>query len=747
MSKIQNALIPSFLKRLDFWLLTHKPHIWRTRGHFVVFYGTITAVLFFIFGLVYPFSLFELQERLSYSSNVNVAFTVMSFFLVLGGLFLWWFSIQKYAYKRTNLKHFFIEIGIYTVGCFTLWTVLLAFSMGFDYKKCNLLEKNTPEDKEWFNQHSFPEFGYMPHVDPNKLADLNKYFSNGEKLIAIQWNRAKSTEPYRQYTDNKYYSFIDEGFQTHLHSLDWEYKTLIKNPLPPQYKKVSDYVNLLIGNDSLRLSVVKSLEHVRQNEDENIVVEHSPSSEHNYELLFDKIIAGLDYNGIVELTENTYPRFYHHINFASHGNSFLNRQVSDWTNQRTFLESLNPQELIVYKDYLSNLFEYYKDYRSKVHAIKQLQYVAYQSFFNHTDREVKDSLDIDEYNLPPPPPDNAPIGNEYNNAIAGERLKTLLTFFDLDSKKKYVYFLAKMDDDVYFKNTNHPIAPQIVDKTYSTLKATSLDSLLLYDYYYLNIKNYSNYRAFFTNAYTDYVAKKYTLQDFDRLHNLLTVNGFPEEPSSQLIGQQASYKDSKLQKIALLFYSEKYRKAINDLEDQRNSVKNSLAFKWSPFSVLYCLLAALVFYVMTLSTGIQFWISVFLSGLYWAIMLFFSELARMRRYSERDFNNTSSLPFYFMLIHVFIFSVLILYLLNRKYQAQRAHLVVNTVLISGVGSVMATTIYWLETIKDWYYSRNNPSMNDVDTIRIISNVLLGAILLYGVIAWLFKRHLTYPKKR
>ncbi len=196
--KIQNSLVPSFLKRLDFWLLTHKPHIWRTKGHFVLFYGIIAALFFFIMGLIYPFTLFQLQERFSHSTNVEFAFTVMSFFLVLGSVFLWWFSIQKYAYKRTNTKHFLMEIGIYALSIFTLWSVFWAFSFGFDYKKSFLLEKNALEDKEWFSKHRFSKFGYMPHVDPNKLLDLNKYFENGEKLIALQWQREEITQKNRQ---------------------------------------------------------------------------------------------------------------------------------------------------------------------------------------------------------------------------------------------------------------------------------------------------------------------------------------------------------------------------------------------------------------------------------------------------------------------------------------------------------------------------------------------------------------------
>jgi hypothetical protein len=729
LSKIQDFLVPAFLKRLDFWLLTYKPHIWRTKGHFVLFYGTIAAIFFFIMGLIYPYTLFDLQGRYSHSTDVEFSFTVMSFFLVLGGVFLWWFSIQKYAYKRTDVKHFFIEIGIYGVGLFTLWTVFWAFTLGFDYKKCFLLEKNKIEDKEWFNTQSFPEFGYMPHVDPNKLLDLNKYFANGEKLIAIQCQREENTRSHRVLSNDKLYSFIDADFQSKLGSLDWEFKTLTnKTILPPQYKKLSDYVNVLIGNDSIRIPIVDALKRAYQDE------ETQANFDENYERLFDKIITGLDYNSLVELTENTYPRFYHHINYSSESASFLNSQMQDWSDQRAFLESLNPQELATYKKYLTDLFEDYKSYHNEINSINQLQSIVCQKFISQMAVNTKALLGISEYENYPPSPDDVYIANHDKNALAAEKLKKIIALFDLDSQKKYVEWLRKIDGTKPYRISN-PINNQMLDNAYSTLKANSLDSLMLYDYYHLGIKNYNSYRAFFTNAYTDYAVKKRTAQDFDRLHNLLAVNGFPDETPQ--------YKNSKLQKIALLFYSEKYRKANQDLENQRHRVKEMQAYLWSPFSLLYCLLGAIVFYVITLSTGIQFWASSFISGLYWALMLFLSQLFRWGHGS-----NSLSLPFNFMLVHIVLFVILIVFLLKDKVQWQRAHWIVNAVLLSGLGSVLAAAIYWESRIRDLYYhSESHNTMQTVDTIRVISNVLLVAILFYGVIAWLFKRHLTYPKKR
>ena len=242
LSKIQDRLIPSFLKRLDFWLMTHKPHIWRTKGHFVAFYAAIVSAVFFVVGLIWPYTLFNLQELRGQASDILFPFGVMSFFLVLGGIFLWWFSIQKYAYRRTNIQYFLTEVGIYALSIFALWTVFLAFTLGFEYKRCFMLEKNAQSDKDWFNSQHFSDFGYMPHVDPNKLTNLSPYFANGEKLIALQQKRAVDAFKFKQNLDKKRYVFADDDIGSNLRNPNWELQTIYNQTvIPPQYKQPSAF--------------------------------------------------------------------------------------------------------------------------------------------------------------------------------------------------------------------------------------------------------------------------------------------------------------------------------------------------------------------------------------------------------------------------------------------------------------------------------------------------------------------------
>lgn len=727
LSKIQNFLIPSFLKRLDFWLMTHKPHVWRTRGHFVVFYGAIIALLFFLLGLLYPQTLYQLSDEGRKGTSITEIISILSFILAIGGIFFWWYSIQKFPYKRTSVVHFFVEIGIYTLGLFTMWSIVWAFLFGFFYKRSFLLEKNTAEDKEWFYQNDFQNFGYMPHVQENKLNDLNTYFVNGEKLIAIQDKREKNVENERTHFNN-----IDEGFKdrnqgTGLSNLDWEIKTsFATNKLPPQYLSYSNYFNAVIGNDSLRIA------------------ERKKQKIADDELFFDFFMSNMNYEKIVETTTNTYARYYHHINFTEKANSLLNKQVRDWVVYTEFLESLNQKEKKVYVDLLKELHVYYKDYDSIMVSIKQPLLVAYSAYVR---REVEknnvvdhySSYDVEGYDAVSDNSSSIEFGNSDMNIIASEKYEKALLKMDKNSAAKFNLYLNKCDEQFTNKNIKEKNIAPLLDNTYAILKPNQMDSLLFFDYYFLGFKNRDAYSAFYTKAYVDYVCqKKYVASDFTRLHNLLIINGFKDKTPQ--------YLTSNVQKIELLQYAEEYKIANDHLESFRKNYFNQKLLLWSPFSLVYCLLIALVFYIMTLSTSTQFWIASFISAIYGIAMVSISQIFRFKMFYSSK-NAEYNLCFILMIIHIILFFLLILNLYVSKHQWQHAQIRINTIVISGLGACLAASIYWQEKIKSDLQATDNYIYSEYFYIKITTNVFLVTILIYGLIAWLFKRHLTYPKKK
>jgi hypothetical protein len=707
-------------------LMTHKPHVWRTRGHFVVFYSIIIALLFFLFGLMYPQTLYQLSNEGRKGTNITILINILCFLLALGGVFGWWFSIQKFPYKRTSVIHFFIEVGIYTLGLFALWSVVWAFMFGFFYKRSYQLEKNTAEDKAWFYQNDFQNFGYMPHQQDDKLNNLNNYFSRGEKLIDIQDKREVQTRNERDYFNSIDESFEDRNQGTRLSNLDWEFKTNFNNnKLPPQYLGYSNYFNAVVGKDSLRIAERKR----QKNPDD--------------ELFFDSFMPIMNYDKIVEATTNTYARYYHHIDFSDKANSLLNKQVKEWEAYSVFLESLNQEERKIYIDLLKELHLYYKDYDSIMVSIKQPLLVAYSDYvrrqYEHNGGINYDRThDVNSYDIISDNQNSVDFGNSDMNTIAGEKYDKALSKMDKNSASRFNLYLSNCEAQFSKKNIKDKNIASILDNTYTTLKPNQLDSLLLFDYYYLNLKNYDSYSAFFTKAYVDYVCMKYTNADFDRLHNLLIVNGF-EDKTPQ-------YLTSKIQKIELLQYADEYKIANNELESFRKNFANQRLLLWSPFSLVYCLLIALVFYILTLSTSTQFWISSFISGIYGIIMVSVFEIFRFKVYDSSK-NSTYNLYYSFMMVHVVLFLILIISLYLSKHQWQKAHIRINTLVISGLGATLSASLFWQDLLREAMIADNNFKYSEFFYIKITTNVFLIAILIYGIIAWLFKRHLTYPKKK
>ncbi len=251
LSKIQNFLIPSFLKRLDFWLLTHKPHIWRTRGHFVVFYCLIAAFLLYFLGKMYPQNFADFYDG-DYVKNNSVVLYLKSFLAFTSvGIIMWWYSIQKFSYLRTNFLHFLTEIGIYTLGICSISLFIFSFDHGYSYRQAFQLEKNSREDSLWIVDNGLFCYGYMPHFQPNKESNLAEYFKKGENLDAMLYNRQAIVFNILKdevKDNNDYISTSSTDAFSYSH---WEYPKNQKNyTRPPQYQVPADYVNKILTNDT-----------------------------------------------------------------------------------------------------------------------------------------------------------------------------------------------------------------------------------------------------------------------------------------------------------------------------------------------------------------------------------------------------------------------------------------------------------------------------------------------------------------
>jgi hypothetical protein len=752
LSKIQDFLIPNFLKRLDFWLMTHKPHVWRTRGHFVLFYCLIAALIMYICGKFYPQNFADFYDSDYIRNNSLVGYLIFFLCFTSVGITLWWWhSIQKFGYKRTNVLHFLIEVGIYTLGLFSISLFVFGFSKGFHYRQAFQLEKNSREDSIWVVKNDFFQYGYMPHFYPNKEVNFKEYFKQGEALSqkmkfreGIVYNILKAEDT----TSNDI--ILNEEF-----TRDYDYKRRVETPSdafsyshweypknekiysrPPQYKQPADYVNKILSNDTFWKQEEKRLKFKE------------------YDNASREILTDMTYDEISNLVDEVYPKYFHRINYFNQTQTTSRSLLEIWILKRQFLESLSNQEIKLYKEYLTWLKGNFALYAPQ--PILNFEKNAARGFYlkrNSTGYTVKGKEDYFEIL-------NGECYEYFDDdkgELAGEKLLKLLEKLDVESFKKYLKYLN--DSNYYEKlleNKKNPFYPSLCKNYYKNYTPkTQIDSLYHYDYYQDNAINELTWLNIIQQEYAHYVADKYSENDYNRLRNMLHINSFEDV--------YVESKNTTIQRLLQLHQVDDYTSAIRAMNASRYEYKNQTLMTFSYFALIYCVLFAIVFYIMTLSNGLQFGVSAFISGFFVAFLLFIQRVNPSNYFSEGHTAYppliTDSYQSYpvgelwnkqIMILFCILLMIMAIVMLFRKTQLSKAHIIFNIIMFSTLFGLVSVLEYWAnmveiriryEQLKGYY------SMPMEERVRIYSLVLICAIGIYLFMAWLFKRHLTYPKKK
>lgn len=134
MKHISKWLIPGFLRRFDDYLLENYPVIWRTRGHFVLFYSIISIILLFIGGFFYPVSLTDPTVdpvQPIYIGIDSIPFSLIPLIIGVIGV-LYWAYLQYWLFQQDPAPaKVFLTLAIYAVGLFTILALIpISFRMG-----------------------------------------------------------------------------------------------------------------------------------------------------------------------------------------------------------------------------------------------------------------------------------------------------------------------------------------------------------------------------------------------------------------------------------------------------------------------------------------------------------------------------------------------------------------------------------------------------------------------------------------
>jgi hypothetical protein len=733
-SKVQNFLIPSFLQRFDFWLMTHKPHIWRTRGHFVVFYCSILAAMLYAAGKMYPQNFADYFDLDVYKNDsVMSYFTWFLCFTSMGIVMWWWYTIQKFGYRRTNIVHFLTEIGIYTLGIFAISMFIFGYERGYRYHQAYELDKNSREDSAWVFQNGCFQYGYMPHFQLNKENDFNLYFKRGEQLSGRMYARNNVVSGVLR-QDPKFNPSTDYvGHDPFSLSL-WEYPTTEKKyARPPQYLTPADYVNRILTNDTFW-----------KQEEKRIGFKDFVNVSREY-------LTNMTQEEIINLIDEVYPRYFNKINYFNENQSEAKTLLKLSINKKLFLESLSEPEIKDYKAYLIWLKNNYALYAPK--TIFQFEKNAGQGFTQKRNNRpflIKDEKD--EFLA------SIYIGTEDyfdddKGELAGEKLEAFLEKLDLISFKMYLTYLQQYENYSDVKlNKNSPKYTESCRNYFKQyVPKSNLDSMYHYDYFVDNTITEFTWLNIIADEYAHFVTSKYTAWDYTKLRNILHTNSFEDVyPKS---------KNEMVQQLLQLHQVDDYLNATALMQQYRVQFETKKFLTFSFFALLYSLFFAIIFYISTQSSGIQFWISAFLGGFLTAFLLFMRQVFPSSFTSYPQFHRENdSISYYFsfgnwdstiMYLFAFLMGLFILIFIFKKTQLPKIQIWFNTIVFGSLFGIYGAFNYcenklqiiMSETMPD------KPFLEQGERIQLYSLILLVAIIIYGLAAWLYKRHLTYPKKQ
>jgi hypothetical protein len=737
LSAISKYIVPSFLQRFDRYLLVHHPHLWRTRGHYFSFYTLITAILMFLAGYFYPQNLYDLISKTNIHKNLPIFVTFFGFFAAIAVIFGGWYAVQKFQYSRVKWNHLLAEIGIYAVCLSLLWATVFGFLIGYQYRTAYHLAKNIEPNQQWLKENQFFKAAYVPHYQLNKLDDLNLYFKQGDSLmfhLKKRFDHLTSNGFFKGDNGEVYYNYDDFEYYEYLTPPPY-------NVISAPYKNVATYYEAFfaqeIGLDATQKPYFTGVE--------------STNDHHSFAARTMPYLTAPTYRALIE---QIHPKKYRHIDVSNSHQQKWQNLFDRWAAQKTFLDQLSVSEQKLYLDYLKYLRKKLPDVN---HFVPSMEYNAFEWLKKRFKGQQRVQIGLN------PLPDEVMVMNtdeqiEPSDAYMPVVEQALFFIKSLSPHKKTLYanYVQLNFEPIHYTHYEGigafqskgyvESASEIKDYTYLSEgaksiktkslnflrkkfpKATLQDSIIYFDTYFSN--TVTDITPIFQQAYAEYFVEKYSSTDLKRLETILKTNGFPTKNADWGAAQQNLY---------LLRQGADLEKALDDLPYKKRMFEEMRLALYSFFSVMCCILAAIVFYIMTISNGIQFWTGIFIGGFAMIFIIFILNIIGMR--------DKQILPI-LVCTHLFLFIGLIVTLFFSKYQWQRAKQTVNSILFSGIVSVVAASSViasYLNNLKhaDANYNRTNRFNDD---LFIFTNVIVIAIFIYLIIAYLLKRHLSLPKR-
>ena len=160
MKRISKWLTPVFLTKLDGYLLDHYPEIWRTRGHFVLFYTLIITFLLFIAGYFFPVSVNDLMVHPICPIVIQKEnYFYLSLIFAFIGILYWANTQHQIRMSHYNSIRVFRTIIVYMICLFFIIGIACsAFRMGTIIRSTHLIEQ---DDLSVLKSGNYYPYGFL----------------------------------------------------------------------------------------------------------------------------------------------------------------------------------------------------------------------------------------------------------------------------------------------------------------------------------------------------------------------------------------------------------------------------------------------------------------------------------------------------------------------------------------------------------------------------------------------------------
>lgn len=696
-------LIPNFLKRLDFWLLTNKPHWWRLRAHYFLCYTLLTSVIFFLMGYSLPSSVYYLHDEIHKETYVYLM--IFLSFLALGGVTWWWLNIQKFPHKSSSLAYFFTEISTYTLCFLVLLFSIFSPFWGYYAKKLRL-DKQLDAERSYFSKHQYFKYSYVPHFHANKLDNLAAYFQEGEQISA---DIAKLREDAEQRIAALRKSKLDGDYNYSYYEI-YNYTEISSNEnftaRPISWNSLEDklngYNNSYIDKRNLTDTLERYLPRMSINTWKKFM-DYSLTQPLEERIAFSQ-------NGTIKLSYM--PLFETYFDLDGLDNTMLFISLLSDNEQHKYLKMLNElaKAAISSRSYSINQLEYYQmllftdKFPEHIASIATNKYNINYELYRY-DQDLK--LARTEYNTIEPNSAFVEFINSLNAANLKIYIKRICRKYSLELP------LRNVTD-----STRNAIT-QYVKKRFE--KPTLVENILFFDLLRgINSKQSpSIYNELLNNEYIIWHTQQVSKENFDKCEKILLSYGFPT----------IEVKDDFAKKILIIQQLGELHTISKKLKRYFNSIAlDSIRVLISLPVLLGAIFVSLVFYISILQNGLYFWGSIFISGIYIGFAIFTLQILNL---------NSGSIGLLILSSLQGIYcAILLLYLDMSKQKVKIMAFISNSIIIAGLPIIF----FLVEYIKSLRIA-------NTDYIDIWTWVLLAALLLYIPIARSTKQYQNLPSKK